>query len=414
MQAEIICTGSELLLGYVQNTNADYLGHELAALGIEVVLQITVGDDWKLMEQTVREALERADLVITTGGLGPTTDDITKDVIAAVLGVPMVTDDESLVRMREYFARRGIEMPDIFIRQASFPHGSKIIPNHKGTAPGALIEKDGKVIVIFPGPPRELRAMYEASVKPYLLQVPGRGEVLRTRVLKLTGIAEYVVQEILRELGDLTNPSLGYLAMPGEVHLRVNAHAVDPAEAERMVGELTEKVTALVGEYIFAVDDEIPEKTVGDLLFRKGLTISVAESCTAGMAAARFTDVPGSSRYFVGGVVAYDNHLKQEVLSVPAETLERYGAVSEQTAVAMAEGIRRLTGSDLGLAITGIAGPHGGTTAKPVGLVYVALASARETLSQRLLLPGVRKAVRIGTVNSSLRIVKNFLNRQAE
>lgn len=413
MQAEIICTGSELLLGYVQNTNADYLGHELAALGIEVILQVTVGDDWKIMEQTVREALERVDLVITTGGLGPTTDDITKDVIAAVLGVPMVTDEESLAQMREYFTRRGIEMPDIFIRQASFPYGSRIIPNHKGTAPGALIERDGKVIVVFPGPPRELRAMFETSVKPYLLEIPGRGEVLRTRVLKLTGIAEYAVQETLKELGDLVNPSLGYLVKPGEVHLRVNAHAVDPAEAERMVEELAEKVTDLVGEHVFAVDDEIAEKTVGDLLLQKGLTISVAESCTAGMAAARFTDVPGSSRYFVGGVVAYDSELKRDVLGVPVEILERHGAVSEQTAVAMAQGIRRLTGSDLGLAITGIAGPDGGTRAKPVGLVYVALASARETLCQRLVLPGVRKAVRIGTVNSSLRIIKNFLNRQS-
>jgi|Deesub1362A_J573_1020465.scaffolds.fasta_scaffold00080_76 nicotinamide-nucleotide amidase len=409
MQAELVFTGNELLLGHVSNSHAVYLGYELAKLGIEVILQTTVGDDWDLMEQVIRGALERSDLVITTGGLGPTTDDITKDVVAAVLELPMVTHEESLDQLRQFFARRGTEMPAICIRQARFPEGAQVLPNHKGTAPGALIETRGKIVVILPGPPRELRAMFETSVRPYLLQIPGRGDVLRTKVLRLTGIPEYAVQEKLKELGVPDNPGLGYLTRPGEVQLRVSAHAPDPVRADRMVEELAGQVAELVGEYIFAVEDEVPEKVVGDLLFRRGLTISVAESCTAGMVAARFTEVPGSSRYFLGGVVVYSNELKTQLVGVPAETLEKYGAVSEQTAEAMARGIRRVTGSDLGLAITGIAGPDGGTPVKPVGLVYVALASDREMQCHRLLLPGVRKAVRIGSVNATFKILKNFL-----
>ncbi|MBE0465865.1 MAG: competence/damage-inducible protein A [Candidatus Desulforudis sp.] len=413
MQCELVFTGSELLLGDVSNTHAVYLGHELAKLGIEVILQTTVGDDWTLMEQVVRGALERADLVVTTGGLGPTTDDITKDVVASVLGVPMVTDAESLEQMRKFFARRGTEMPSICARQARFPEGSRVLPNHKGTAPGALIEDKGKIIIILPGPPRELRAMFETSVRPYLLEIPGRGEVLRTRVLKLTGIPEYTVQEKLKDLGGPGNPGLGYLTKPGEVQVRVSAHAVDPAAAERLVEELAGRITGLVGEYVFAVDDEAPERTVGDMLFGRGLTISVAESCTAGMVAARFTDVPGSSRYFCGGVVVYNNDLKRQLVGVPNEILERYGAVSENTAVAMAEGIRRIAGSDLGLAITGIAGPEGGTLVKPVGLVYVALASDQGTQCHRLILPGVRSAVRMGTVNAAFKILKDSLSAKA-
>lgn len=410
MQSELVFTGNELLLGHVSNAHALYLGRELAKLGIETILQTTVGDNWGLMEQVIRGALKRADLVITTGGLGPTTDDITKEVVAAVLGVPMVTHEESLDRIREFFTRRGTEMPGVCARQARFPEGAKVLSNHKGAAPGALIEKEGKIVVILPGPLRELRAMFETSVRPYLLQTPGRGEVLRTKVLKLTGIPEYSVQEKLEELGVPGNPGLGYLTRPGEVQLRVSARSVDPAAAERMVGELADKITDLVGEYVFAVDDEAPEKAVGNLLLRRRLTISVAESCTAGMVAVRFTEVPGSSRYFYGGAVAYSNHLKQQLVGVPAETLERYGAVSEQTAVAMARGIRRITGSDLGLAITGIAGPDGGTQVKPVGLVYIAFADGREVLCHRLLLPGVRTAVRMGTVNAAFKILKTFLD----
>lgn len=411
MRAELVFTGSELLTGYVQNTDAQFLSVELAKLGIEVTLHTTVGDDWDAMVRVIGEALERSDMVITTGGLGPTTDDITKEVVAHLLGVPMVTDEASLAQIRAFFRKRGREMPAVCERQAVFPAGAQILPNYKGTAPGALIEKDGKVIVILPGPLREVKAMFRTAVLPYLAKIPGRGEVLRTRVLKLTGIAEYAVQELIKDLGGQGNPGVGYLAVPGEVQLRVSARHPEAEAAEGMVEELVAKVMDAVGEYVFGVDDEQLEKTIARLLIDKGLTISTAESCTAGMLAARLTDIPGSSRYFLGGVVAYSNDVKTEILRVPRETLALHGAVSEQTAVAMAQGVQSLTGSDLGVAVTGIAGPGGATPDKPVGLVYGALTTGDEIICRRFQLPGERIGVRVGTVNSVLNMVRRYLER---
>lgn len=411
MRAELVFTGSELLMGYVQNTDAQFLSTELAKLGIEVALHTTVGDDWDAMVRVIGDALERSDMVITTGGLGPTTDDITKEVVAHLLGVPMVTDEASLAQIRSFFRKRGREMPAVCERQAVFPAGAQILPNYKGTAPGALLQKDGKVIVILPGPLKEVTAMFRTAVLPHLAKIPGRGEVLRTRVLKLTGIAEYAVQELIKDLGGQGNPGVGYLAVPGEVQLRVSARHPEAEVAEGMVEELAAKVLNAVGEYVFGVDDEQLEKSIARLLIDKGLTISAAESCTAGMLAARLTDIPGSSRYFVGGVVAYSNDIKTGILGVPRETLALHGAVSEQTAVAMAKGVQNLTGSDLGIAVTGIAGPGGATPDKPVGLVYGALTTGDETICRRFQLPGERIGVRVGTVNSALNMVKRYLEK---
>ncbi len=409
MQAEAVFTGSELLLGYVINTHAHFLGLELAKLGVELTLQTAVGDDWDRMRSVIKQALKRSDIVITTGGLGPTTDDITKEVIADILGVPMVMNAEALSKMQAFFDKRGRPMPAIFRRQACFPAGARLIPNDKGTAPGCFLEHDNTVIIVLPGPPRELRHMFTTYVAPFIAGLPGRGEVLRTKTLKLTGIAEYAVQEILRDLGGQGNPGLGYLAKPGATHVRVTARHADPQEAERMVEELAQKVVERLGDHLFAIDDQLLERDVGAMLREKGMTISTAESCTAGMVAARLTDVPGSSRYFYGGAVTYSNELKTQMLGVPAETIARYGAVSEETAVAMAQGVRRLTGSDIGIGVTGIAGPDGGSPGKPVGLVYIALASDKEVVTRRYFFPGERMAVREGTVNAALHMVKVFL-----
>ncbi|MBO8128207.1 MAG: competence/damage-inducible protein A [Peptococcaceae bacterium] len=409
MQAELIFTGNELLHGFVLNTHAQFLGMELARLGIKVTLHTAVGDDWDTMKAVVSEAHKRSELIIITGGLGPTTDDITKEVVAEVLGVPMVIDEASLAQMRAFFAQKGQELPALFTRQACFPAGSRVLPNYKGTAPGALIERDGRVIVILPGPPRELEAMFKTSVEPYLAKMPGRKKILRTRHLKLTGIAEYAVQDLLKGLGGQGNPSLAYVAKPGEVHVRVYAQHDDAATAEKMVDELLTKVRDIVGEYVFAVDDEKPEEIAGQKLLAHRMNIAVAESCTAGMLGAKLTEVPGSSRYFLGGTVVYSNFLKEKLLGVPPEVLKRYGAVSEETALSMADGVRRLAGSDLGLGITGIAGPEGGTDQKPVGLVYIALTSGSKRICRRYVFPGTRHAVRKGAVNASLQMINNFL-----
>ncbi|MBU4533161.1 MAG: competence/damage-inducible protein A [Eubacteriales bacterium] len=410
MRAELVFTGSELLMGYVQNTHAQFLSEELAKLGIEVTLHSTVGDQWEAMVRVIGEALERSDLVITTGGLGPTTDDITKDVIAHLLGLPMLTDEASLADIRVFFRdKRGREMPTVCERQAMFPTGAVILPNYKGTAPGALIEKDGKVIILLPGPPNEVRSMFRGSVLPYLSGIPGRGDVVRTRVLKLTGIAEYGVQKLLKDLGGQGNPGLGYLTVPGEVQIWVSGKHADAVVAEALVEDLVGKVLDAVGDYVFGFDDEVLEKSVARLLIDTNLTISAAESCTAGMVAGRLTNIPGSSRYFLGGIVVYSNEMKTTILGVPAKTIAEYGAVSAETAVAMAEGVRSIIGGDLGLAISGIAGPGGATAQKPLGLVHIALATPRETICRHFRLPGERIGVRVGAVNSALNILKRYL-----
>ncbi|MEW5761728.1 MAG: competence/damage-inducible protein A [Bacillota bacterium] len=405
----MIFTGTEILLGHIVNTNAQYLSDQLVKLGIEVTAHTSVGDDRAVMKRAIQDALQRADLVFTTGGLGPTSDDITKEVVAEVVGRPMVLDRASVSGMESHFAVQGKELPEVLIRQAYFPAGARVLPNPVGTASGAILEIDGKAIIILPGPPRELQAMFEASVIPYLKSLPGHGPVIYHRVYRLTAIPEYAVHEALRDLTTLKNPTLGFLARPGEVHVRVAARGANMLEAENSAAGVGEEIRRRLGPYIFAVNDEKIEVTVGDLLQAKGLTLAVAESCTAGLLGARITSVPGSSAYFAGGVIAYSNALKERLLGVPAETLARHGAVSEETAVAMVRGVRSVTGADVALAVTGIAGPGGGTPEKPVGLVYIALAGTNYLDCRRFVLPGHRAAVREGTVNTALNLLKRYL-----
>ncbi len=409
LKAEIIFTGSELLQGRVFNSHAQYLGRRLSEINIEVVLHITVGDNYERLGQVVRQALERADLVIITGGLGPTTDDLTKETVAQVLGIPMVLDEKSLAGIREIFHRRGMPMPESNSKQAYFPLGATILPNTRGTAPGVFIEKGNKIIALLPGPPHELTAMFEDALVPLLSKRAGAGAVTRYRVVKVTGISESAVQDLVKDLGGQGNPSITYLAKPGQVQVRVTAQAPSADQAEKMVEELSEKVRLRLDQYIFSCDDQAVEYVVGKQLLKKGMSLAVAESCTGGLITARLTDVPGSSGYFTGGVVAYSNEVKKSLLGVAPEIIDKYGAVSKQTAMAMAEGVRNLIRSNLGLAVTGIAGPDGGTPAKPRGLVYISLASVEGTSYREFRFPGDRLAVRLGTVNAALSMVGYYL-----
>jgi len=414
MQAELIFTGTELLLGEILNTHAQYLGQRLTALGIEPVLHTTVGDQGDRLAAVIAQALNRSDLIIITGGLGPTTDDLTKDIVAEVLGLPMVLDEPSLDRIREFFRRRGTEMPEIMVRQAYFPAGSRVLPNPRGTAPGALLEKDGRFLVLLPGPPAEVRAIFEGSVEPFLLQLGASGMVSRSKILKVCGISEAMVQSLLKDLDGRGNPGIAYLAKPGEVHIRITARAPGWAAAEEKVAELAAKVQERVAGYLFGTGEEELEEVVGQLLLQNHLTIALAESCTGGLIGSRLTNVPGSSAYFLGGVVAYDNRVKESVLGVPKGLLETYGAVSAETAVAMAKGARGVLQADLGLGVTGIAGPVGGTAEKPVGLVYIALAAPGGVDCRRFLFPGERPGVRWGASNAALMMVKDYCRKLQE
>lgn len=409
MRAEIVFTGTELLLGQILNTHAQCLGQELTGMGIQVVRHTTVGDDWDELTGVIREALGRADLVITTGGLGPTSDDLTMHAVADVLGLPLVINETVRSWIEEYFNKRGQSVPENIFRQAYFPEGAAILPNAAGTAPGCIIEKESRMVVVLPGPPRELIPMFADHVVPFLSKKLARNTVLRFRVLRVTGVAEYAVQERLHGLGEWGNPRIGYIAKPGEVYIRIAAEGRDAAEAERLVAEMAAEITRRLGEYVFAFDEEKIEETVVKLLVDAGYTVAFAESCTGGLVSARLTDVPGSSACFKGGVVAYANAVKERVLGVPAAVLEQQGAVSPETAVAMAEGIKRRLQTDIGVGITGIAGPTGGTAQKPVGLVYIAVVFPEETRVKEFNFPGRRFAVRQGAANAALKMLRAFL-----
>jgi len=409
MQAELIFTGTELLLGEINNTHAQYLGSQLSALNIEVVLHTTVGDNWERMADVLRHALGRSDLVIITGGLGPTSDDLTKETVASVLGLAMATDEATLQALASHFSRRGMTMPASNRKQAMFPVGSVILPNPVGTAPGALVRTEKNMVVMLPGPPRELAAIFEESLVPMFREYAVQGEQVRKVTVKLTGIAESEVQDRLLDLEKDEGIELAYLAMPGEVHVRVTARHADPAVAEKMVQKKTQQIRSRLNSYVIGYDDEVLEQVVNEHLLHRGLTVAVAESCTGGMVTKRLTDVPGSSQCILGGVVAYANPIKERLLAVPPPVISLYGAVSGQTATAMARGVRLAFSSDIGLGITGIAGPGGGLPDKPVGTVHIALDTAERTSHRHYVFPGARPAVRQGAANAALHMLCMYL-----
>lgn len=408
MRAEIISVGTELLLGEIVDTNAVFLSQELAALGIELYHRTTVGDNARRLQEVITTALARADLVITIGGLGPTADDLTKETVAAVLGLPLVLDRPSLARIEAYFARIGRPMTENNYKQALIPEGGEALPNRNGTAPGVSVRKEGKWVVCLPGPPRELRPMFHDYVRPQLAAA-SRG-VIRSRVLRLCGIGESALVETIADLlANQTNPTLAPLATEGEVRLRITAAAATVAAADAAIAELEQKLRVRLGPAIYGVDDDTLEAIVVGLLQQRGETLAVAESCTGGLLANRITDVPGASAVFERGVVAYSNRAKTELLGIPAPVIQRAGAVSSEVATLMARGIRERTESDWGIGITGIAGPGGGTAEKPVGLVYFALAGPGTNLVREARFAGDRQQIKRRTTQAVLDLFRRTL-----
>jgi len=377
MNAEILCVGTELLLGDIVNTNAAYLARELAALGIGCYYQSVVGDNAGRLAESLRLALSRADMVITTGGLGPTYDDLTKETVAQHFGLPMELHQPSLDRMKEILERRGRPFTKNNEKQAYFPKGARIFPNDQGTAPGLAIEQDGKIVIMLPGPPNEMTAMFQQQVRPYLESRSDR--VLRSHTIHLFNIGESAVEDKLHQsMLDHQNPTIAPYAKLGEVQLRVTAAAANEEEAEAMMKPVIDEICTQFADYVYGVDVKDLQHAVVARLTELGKTIAVAESCTGGMVASRITDIPGASQVFLCGAVTYSNESKTAMLGVSPKTLEEHGAVSRQCALEMARGIRAASGADIGLSTTGIAGPGGGTPQKPVGLVYVAAVDGAE------------------------------------
>jgi nicotinamide-nucleotide amidase len=378
VKAELLFVGTELLLGEILNTNAQYLSERLALLGIDVYYQTTVGDNAERLSAAMRQALSRSDVVITSGGLGPTMDDITREMAAEVTGRPLQLDEALLAELQALFERRGRSMAPNNVRQVMVPVGAAVMRNDRGTAPGLIVPAEGeKAIVLLPGPPIELRPMFERQVIPYLTsRIGGTPLTLVSRVLRFIDLGESSLEEALKDLiANQTDPSIAPYAKLAECHLRIATKAIDAQEGLARIAPIEAEIRRRVGQHIYGIDTTPLEEAVGLLLKEHHLTVTTAESCTGGLLAKRLTDVPGSSAYFGSGFMTYSYEAKQEHLGVPKAMLAEHGAVSEQVVAAMAEGALRKAGAQIALAISGIAGPDGGTPEKPVGTVCFALAA---------------------------------------
>lgn len=409
MNAEIITVGTELLLGDILDSNSQFLSRELAAYGIQLLYQSTVGDNNARLREVFRAALERSDLVILTGGLGPTPDDLTRETVCDVLGIPLVLHQESWVRIQEYFTTTGKEMSPNNQKQAFLPAGCTVFPNDYGTAPGCGVEQDGKIVILLPGPPREMIPMFNQSAAPYLSKFSG-GTIF-SRTVGVFGIPESTVAERLADLLSGSSPTVAPYAKEGEVTLRVTAKAADQAAAQAICDPVVEEIRQRLGSNVYAVDGGSLQKTVVTLLMEKGKKIATAESCTAGLLSGRITEIPGASSVFECGVAAYSGEIKHHILGVSQDLLEQYGAVSPQVAGAMAMGIRRVSGADLGIGITGVAGPET-SEGKPVGTVYMALADDKRVWVKKIVAghrDGERDYVRYIATSYALDLVRRYL-----
>ena len=392
--AEIIAIGSELLTPTKTDTNSLWLTEKLNEIGIEVKLKTVVGDDEARLEETIRDALRRSDIVFSTGGLGPTEDDITRKVSARAVGRELIFDDAVLAEVADRFRQMNREMPEINRRQAYIIDGARVLPNPNGSAVGMLYESDGKSLVILPGPPRENQPMFENFVLPGLREKAGEISVKR-RVLRVAGMGESAVDEKIAPIYlKYENPQTTILFNRSEIEIHLTAQGKTDAEAETLLDEVAGKIAAALGSSVFSVDNETMEQVVGKLLTARGETLSLAESCTGGLVAERLTEVPGSSAYFIEGAVVYANEAKIRTLNVSPDLIEKHGAVSKEVAEAMAKGMRERAKTDYGVSVTGIAGPGGGSAEKPVGLVFVGYADGRETKSIKINLPGDRYLIR--------------------
>ncbi len=407
MKAEIVSIGTEILLGEILDSNSQFIASRLPGLGIDLYFKHTVGDNIERLTGVIEFAWQRADLVITTGGLGPTEDDLTREAIAAVLREPLEVDPDLEAWVRAIFARRTMPMPERNIKQAWLIPSARAIPNPAGTAPGWWVERDGKLIVAMPGPPAEMTRMWEREVAPELAR-RHPGVVLVTRTLKTAGVGEGSVDEMLSPLLKSTNPSIGVYARADGIHVRLGAKASTPEEARELIEPVEEVARRILGPAVWGVDNQTFESVIGDMLVDRGLTLAAMESCTGGLLSDTITNVPGSSRYFRGGVVSYATEVK-EAMGVDPRVVEEHGVISPETASAMADAVRQRLDADLGIGITGVAGPDPQDGA-PVGQVHIALADgsgAPETLSYTF--GQSREAIKRRAVTQALLLLRRHL-----
>lgn len=414
MITELIAVGTEILLGNIVNTNSAYLSEKCAQLGLSVYYQTVVGDNEERMKQTIRTAFDRSDIVILTGGLGPTKDDLTKEVTAEVMGLPLVEDPHSRERIEKYLKEYEKNNPQRRItannyKQAMIPEGALVLDNHNGTAPGLIVEKNGKTAILLPGPPNELKPMFEEEVFPYLRK--RQPEIIYSKMVKICGIGESQVAEDIQDLIDSQeNPTIAPYAKTGEVHLRITAKGENEKECQKLIKPVVRELKERFGKNIFATDEKKTlEEAVVDMLKDQGLTLSLAESCTGGAIAARIVNVPGASSVFVQGFVTYSNRAKRKFLQVKKSTLKNEGAVSSKCAKEMAKGGCSAAKSDICLSVTGIAGPDGGTKEKPVGTVFMGCCYNDKTITREYHFTGNRGKIREQTAAHALVLLRDCI-----
>jgi nicotinamide-nucleotide amidase len=408
MKAEIIAVGSELLTPDRVDTNSLFLTSELNKLGIEVTRKGVVGDGRADIREAFSQALERADVIVATGGLGPTEDDLTREAVAELLGRKLESNPEVLRTIQERFRSIGRHMVETNARQAMVPEGAQVLENKRGTAPGLWLEADGRVVILLPGPPREMEAIFARQVVERLGK-RATGKRLIARELHVTGLPESDLDERIAPIyTKYADVQTTILAAPGEIQIHLRTWSTDARTSDKLLDEIVERITIALGENLFSTTAESLEEVVANELIKNKATISTAESCTGGLLAERLTRTPGSSAYFLGGVVSYSNELKSSWVDVPPEMIQAHGAVSAEVALALADGIRRRTGSTLGVGITGVAGPSGGTPEKPVGLVHIALADGGTPREQGIRFPGDRERVRWQASQTALDMVRRY------
>ncbi len=409
MTAELICVGTELLLGNTVNTNAAFLAEKCAMLGLSMYYQSVVGDNPGRLEEILHVAAERSDVVILSGGLGPTQDDLTKETAAKVMGMELVEDARAKAEITAFLEKRGRRITENNWKQSLVPKGSKVLYNPNGTAPGVIMEREGTCMILLPGPPNELEPMFEDQVYPYLHSI--QPEILCSKMVKLCGIGESLVEtKILDLIEAQENPTIAPYAKTGEVHLRITAKAASEEEAYGLIAPVEEELARRFGDLIYTDEPEVTlEMAIARLLEQGQLTVSTAESCTGGLLAGRLVNVPGISRYLREGYVTYSNEAKEKLLGVSHKTLEAYGAVSSHTTAEMAEGGAKAAGADICIAVTGIAGPDGGTEEKPVGLVYIGCYCKGKLYTEKNLYSGSRSKIREYSVASALTLLRRAI-----
>jgi nicotinamide-nucleotide amidase len=410
MKAEIISIGSEILRGQITDTNANFIAQKLAELSIDLNYISAVGDNHKMLLSLLKKALSRSDLIITTGGLGPTEDDITYQVIAKTLHLKLIKSPEAEKNLKRILYSIKIKLSPSNLKQAYLPEGAKVIINKYGTAPAMILEKDNKILSSFPGVPYEMKKLIEENLIPYLKEKFPPSVIKKSKTLKITGLGEASVNELIRNyINEQTNFSFGIYANPEDIQIQITTQAPTEKEVNQLLQFSSNQLIKILGDYVYGTDQQSLEEVVGNLLKAKNIKVAVAESCSGGMLGEMITNISGSSEYFQGGVISYNAKIKEELLKVPQEIIKKYGEVSEQVARLMAEGVRKCCYSDIGISITGIAGPGGATEKKQVGLVYMALANGKKTLIQKHQLFGNRQQIRLRASRRALNLLRMYL-----